>query len=186
MANKNTNTASVSAADILVLADDPSMQTAAAYHELWELVKRELPSESTYVWGELKARSIERKIGKFAGKGFFKAHPEYTPSTPAWAGKPKASKAAANPNPPAKQEKRKPKAEVPAPKAPEEPKPAKAKDPTTKQLLAAMTAALVNMDARNQEAAKRLDAIESTLVGINAELAGAGKRLAAIEKKLAK
>ncbi|MBP5462227.1 MAG: hypothetical protein J6Y20_08900 [Lachnospiraceae bacterium] len=185
MANKNTTT-NTTAADILVLADDATMQTAVAYHDMWELAKAELSrDDQAYIWAELSSRSVERKIGHFAGKKFFRAHPEYTPSTPAWAGKSKAP-AKADPNPPAKQEKRKPKAEVPAPKAPEEPKPAKAKDPTTKQLLAAMTAALVNMDARNQEAAKRLDTIESTLVGINAELAGAGKRLAAIEKKLAK
>lgn len=187
MANNKTNTtASVTAADILALADDPSMQNVCAYHELWELVKKELPRESTYLWNELSTRSVERKIGRFAGKKFFAAHPEYTPSTPAWAGKPKASKDAADPNPPAKQEKPKAKAKVKAPEAPAKQEKPKAKAPTQKEMLANMLATLEQMDKRHAETAKRLDAIEASIAGINAELKGTGKRLNAIDKKLAK
>ena len=145
---------------LVALADRAEYMTAEAYHVIWEFAKANLGREDqALVWSELKARSIERKLGHFAGKRYLAKHPDEKASAPAWA-KPKADAPAKQEKPkakvaPAKQEK----ADAPAKAAP------KAKEPTQKQMLANM---LLSMD-RMEKA-----------------LASVDKRLTAIEKKLAK
>ena len=180
----NTTAAAITADALLALADRPECMSDVGYNTLWETAKAHLSREDhTLVWAELKARSIERKLGHFAGRKFLAKHPDIQPSAPAWA-KPKADAEAA----PAKQEKKPVKAKkAAAPKAEaapakQEKAPAKAKDPTTKQLLANM---LVSMDSMSKGLAKldaRMDALEGKLEGMSAELTGLGKTV----KKLAK
>jgi hypothetical protein len=167
MKNNNTNTAAntkVTAKGILALADKAEYQTAVAYHEMWELAKAELSrDDQTIVWEGLRDRSVEHKLGHFAGKKFHAAHPEIAPSKPAWAGeakkapaeqeKPKAAKKpSAKKAAPAKQE-TKPKA-TKAPAKQEKPK--AANDMTTKEALGRIFETLVVMD-------KRLTAIEKKI-----------------------
>lgn len=146
---KNTNTENtnntITVNGLLLLADKAENMNAERYHELWELGKRELSREDqSILWGELSSRSIERKLGHFAGRKYRATHPEA--AAPA-----KQEKKAKAKKTPAKQEKPKT-AEAPA----KQEKPAKAKEPTQKEVLANILTTLVSMD-------RRLTAIEKKL-----------------------
>ena len=131
------------------MADKAEYMSAEAYHNLWELGKRNLSREDqTLLWSELSSPSIGRKLGHFAGRKYAAKHPEA--AAPAKQEKTKAKKT------PAKQEK--PKAATPAKQ--EKPKtdaPAKQeKAPTQKEMLANILVTLNSMD-------RRLTAIEKKL-----------------------
>lgn len=150
---KNTNNTNTIAA-LTKLADDSRYMNADAYNVLWEHGKKAKLSREdlSVLWSELSSRSLERKLGHFAGRKYSRGT-GVVPSEkelPALPEKPaKQAKAEA----PAKQEKhpvKPPKAEAKA-KAPA--KQEKAKDPTQKEILANILTTLVSMD-------KRLSALE--------------------------
>lgn len=153
---KNTNTANTIAA-LTKLADDSRYMNADAYNVLWEHGKKAKLSRDdlSLLWTELATRSLERKLGHFAGRKYSRGT-GVVPSEkelPALPEKPEKPAKQAKAEAPAKQEKhpvKPPKAEAKA-KAPA--KQEKAKDPTQKEILANILTTLVSMD-------KRLSALE--------------------------
>lgn len=156
MKNTNTNNTAANTTTVEALlkqATEPSKQNAIAFHELWEEGKRSLSvADQARLWDGLTAI----RKNDFAGRKFFKAHPEYAPSTPGWAKAPKEPEKHPIPAPkaPAKQEK--PKADKPA-------KQAKAKEPTTKELLANMLTSMNALDQSMRSMAKTLDSMDKRL-----------------------
>lgn len=153
---KNTDTTTTSAVTVeslLKQATEPSKQNAIAFHDIWELGKRNLSvADQSRLWDGLTAI----RKNDFAGKKFLKAHPEYAPSTPAWAKAPAEPKhPIPAPKAPAKQEKSKSK------KAPA--KQEKTKEPTTKEALARIFETMAGMDKTMRSMDKRLSAIEKKL-----------------------
>ena len=167
MKNTNTNNTAANTTTVEALlkqATEPSKQNAVAFHELWEEGKRSLSvADQARLWDGLTAI----RKNDFAGKKFFKAHPEYAPSTPGWAKAPKEPEKHPIPAPkaPAKQEK--PKADKPAkqekPKADKPAKQAKPKEPTTKELLASMLTSMNALDQSMRSMAKTLDSMDKRL-----------------------
>lgn len=153
---KNTNTTNTIAA-LTKLADDSRYMNADAYNVLWEHGKKAKLSREdlSVLWAELSSRSLERKLGHFAGRKYSRGT-GVVPSEkelPALPEKPEKPAKQAKAEAPAKQEKhpvKPPKAEAKA-KAPA--KQEKAKDPTQKEILANILTTLVSMD-------KRLSALE--------------------------
>jgi hypothetical protein len=153
---KNTNNNTTIAA-LTKLADNGEYMNADAYNVLWEHGKKAKLSREdlSVLWSELASRSLERKIGHFAGRKYSRGT-GVVPSEkelPALPEKPEKPAKQAKAEAPAKQEKhpvKPPKAEAKA-KAPA--KQEKAKDPTQKEILANILTTLVSMD-------KRLSALE--------------------------
>jgi hypothetical protein len=165
---KNTNTTNTIAA-LTKLADDSRYMNADAYNVLWEHGKKAKLSRDdlSLLWTELATRSLERKLGHFAGR-------KYSRGTGVVPSEKELPALPEKPEKPAKQAKAKAVAELNreqnaankftnigeaeiAKKLAETPakqeKAKKAKDPTQKEILANILTTLVSMD-------KRLTAIE--------------------------
>lgn len=159
--SNTTNTAAsadITVKGLLLIADKAESMSAEAYHELWELGKRNLSREDqALLWSELSSRSIERKLGHFAGRKYAAKHPEA--AAPAKQEKPAAKKSAAKKSAPAKQEEPAAPAKQEKKPAPEKKPAAPAKQekmPTQKEMLANILVTLASMD-------RRLTAIEKKL-----------------------